>query len=90
MTCARATLGCCPPAALLPHTTQRRRSRASTPLSKAVVLEASEISCSYWKPAGRPSNSWGCRGKNCKGTWSGLNVSSIDAGRVGNRGQIFG
>jgi len=42
--CAGCTPGRGPPAAILPHTTQRRRSLASTTVSKAVVLETSEIS----------------------------------------------
>jgi len=57
-------------------------------MSKAVVLDVSEISCSYSKPAGRLSNSWCGRGRNCNGTWSDMNVSSIRA--ESSRGQNFG
>ena len=45
-----------------------------------VVLEVSEISCWYPKPAGRLWNSWGCRGKSCRedgGTWSDMHVRHV-------------
>jgi hypothetical protein len=40
-------------------------------INPRVKSDSSEISCSYSKPAGRLSNSWGCRARNCR---SGMNV----------------
>ena len=80
--CVRATPWLGPLDALLLHTTQRWRSWASTRVSKAILLEVYETSCSYSKPAGRLLNSWSCRGRIGKGTWSGMNVSSIEKNMV--------